>query len=86
MAQQNAYNADATRPRAVFETFAPAAAQVQLFTTIAIISGAVGVAALTTGIILFAVDKTPNDVASFKLAPSFFVSPSSTHLGLVGQF
>lgn len=82
----NAYNADPLRPRATFETFAPAAAQVTLLTTIAIIAGAVGVAALTTGIVLFAVDKTPNDVALLKLAPTFAFSSTASHFGLVGQF
>jgi hypothetical protein len=85
-ARINAYNADPLRPRATFETFAPAAAQVRLFTTLAIVTGAVGVAALTTGIVLFAVDKAPNDVATFKLAPTFAFSANTSHVGVVGQF
>jgi hypothetical protein len=59
---------------------------VRLFTTLAIVTGAVGVAALTTGIVLFAVDKAPNDVATFKLAPTFAFSANTSHVGVVGQF
>jgi hypothetical protein len=86
----DAYNAQTVRTQAEFDAIQASMKGVDLYRNVAIATGVIGVAALTTGIILFAVGENPakyeNGSTALRLTPTFMAGPNGASFGLVGQF
>lgn len=84
-----AFNTQEVRTEAQRQALVDRQNGLQTYYTVGIIAGAVGAAALTTGIVLFAVGDKPSDyedVASLRLMPTFAVGRESAYFGLSGSF